>query len=121
MPKWTASSKNPEETDGLHFAFRWLRGLWSAVWYLGVFAGLSLYVLRDFVPSRKSKPLTVPMRIPRKLPRLYREGSDVFMWMPDGSTVALDAMEVSIMHDNISDVVAGAYVYEKTRLPHKDF
>jgi hypothetical protein len=70
----------------------------------------------DFLPSRKSKPLTSPARPPRKLPRLYRDGSDVFMWMPDGTTVPLEPLEVSILVDNISSVAAGAYVYEKTRI-----
>lgn len=57
------------------------------------------------------------MRIQRKLPRLYREGSDVFLWMPDGSTVPLEPLEVSIMLENVSSVAAGAFVFEKTKLP----
>jgi hypothetical protein len=71
----------------------------------------------DFLPSRKgSKPLTSPTRPPRKLPRLYRDGSDVFLWMPDGTTVPLEPLEVSILVENISSVASGAYVYEKTRI-----
>jgi hypothetical protein len=64
--------------------------------------------------------LTYPPLVRRKLPRLYRDGSDVFMWMPDGTTVPLEPLEVSILVENISSVAAGAFVYEKTRIPAKD-
>lgn len=60
--------------------------------------------------------MTYPPLVRRKLPRLYREGSDVFLWMPDGTTVPLEPLEVSILVENISCVAAGAFVYEKTKI-----
>jgi hypothetical protein len=38
------------------------------------------------------------------------------MWMPDGTTVPLEPLEVSILVENISSVAAGALCYEKTRI-----
>ena len=38
------------------------------------------------------------------------------MWMPDGTTVPLEPLEVSILVENISSVAAGAFVFEKTRI-----
>jgi hypothetical protein len=89
----------------------------SVGWFLMALLVLLPWLALDFLPSRKgSKPLTSPTRPPRKLPRLYRDGSDVFLWMPDGTTVPLEPLEVSILVENISSVASGAYVYEKTRI-----
>jgi hypothetical protein len=86
---------------------------WSVLALLVLLPWLSL----DFIiEKRESKPLTYPPPVRRKLPRLYRDGSAVFMWMPDGTTVPLEPLEVSILLENISSVAAGAYVYEKTRI-----
>jgi hypothetical protein len=38
------------------------------------------------------------------------------MWLPDGTVVALEPLEVSILVENISSVAAGAFVFEKTRI-----
>jgi hypothetical protein len=81
---------------------------------------LAVWLLLDAFPRRGPIPLTSTPRIRRKLPRLYRDGSDVFMWMPDGTTVPLEPLEVSILLENISSVAAGAFVYEKTRIHAKD-
>lgn len=75
---------------------------------------LAVWLLPDVLPKRGPTQLTYPPLVRRKLPRLYREGSDVFMWMPDGTTVPLEPLEVSILAENIVTVAAGAYVYSKT-------
>jgi hypothetical protein len=77
---------------------------------------LVAWLLPDVLPRRGQTQLTYPPQVRRKLPRLYRDGSDVFMWMPDGTTVPLEPLEVSILVENISSVASGAYVYEKTRI-----
>jgi hypothetical protein len=77
---------------------------------------LAVWLLPDALPRRGQTQLTYPPLVRRKLPRLYRDGSDVFLWMPDGTTVPLEPLEVSILVENISSVAAGAYVYEKTKL-----
>jgi hypothetical protein len=90
---------------------------WSVLALLVLLPWLSL----DFIiEKRESKPLTYPPQVRRKLPRLYRDGSDVFMWMPDGTTVPLEPLEVSILAENISSVATGAFVYEKTRIKLDD-
>jgi hypothetical protein len=77
---------------------------------------LAVWLFLDVLPRRGPIPLTSTPRIRHKLPRLYRDGSDVFMWMPDGTTIPLEPLEVSILVENISSVAAGAFVYEKTRI-----
>jgi hypothetical protein len=77
---------------------------------------LAVWLFLDVLPGQGKTQLTYPPQVRRKLPRLYRDGSDVFMWMPDGTTVPLEPLEVSILVENISSVAAGAFVYEKTRI-----
>jgi hypothetical protein len=103
-------------TAGLLFACRLLSGLWSALWYLAVLLGLLLYVSRDFFPKRKSKPLTSPAHRLRKLPRIYREGSDIFAEMPDGSKIALEPLEVKLYAMDCFEVICAGLVWEKTRI-----
>jgi hypothetical protein len=38
------------------------------------------------------------------------------MWLPDGTTVPLEPLEVSILVENVTSVAVGAFVYEKTRI-----
>jgi hypothetical protein len=81
---------------------------------------LAVWLLPDVLQRRGPIPLTSTPRIRRRLPRLYRDGSDVFMWMPDGTTVPLEPLEVSILVENISSVAAGAFVYCKTAIRDVD-
>ena len=104
----------------------WLWIYWSAamlfraIAFLLAIPVLVAWLLPDVLPRRGQTQLTYPPLVRRKLPRLYRDGSDVFMWMPDGTTVPLEPLEVSILVENISSVAAGAFVYEKTRIKLDD-
>lgn len=91
----------------------------SAVWLALVFSAVVLWCLPDFIPKRKSKPLTSPTPRRRKLPHPYREGSEIFIEMPDGTIIPLEPMQASILCEEWVDVVKGAYVYEKTKLPDR--
>ena len=100
----------------------WLWTYWFAAtlfrataFLLGLFV-LVLWLLPDVLPKRGPIQLTSIPRIRRKLPRLYREGSDVFLWLPDGTTVPLEPLEVSTLVENVTSVAVGAFVYEKTRI-----
>jgi hypothetical protein len=70
----------------------------------------------DFLPKRRSKPLTSQHQIRRKLPLLYHEGGNVFAEMPDGSVVALEPLEAKLYAEGCFQAVAGAFVYEMTRI-----
>lgn len=86
----------------------------SAVWYLLVLLVLLPWLCLDFLPKRRSKPLTSPPV--RKLQIPLREGSDIFALMPDGTKVALEPLEASRVAQMWTEVVSGAWCYEKTRL-----
>lgn len=88
----------------------------SAVWYLAVFAVLLLWCSLDFLPKRRSKPLTSQPQNLRRLPHLRRDGSTVFWEMPDGAVIHLEGMEASQVLQEVAEVVGGALTYELTRL-----
>lgn len=72
----------------------------------------------DFLPSRRDRSRsTFPSPPRRKLPIPIREGSDIFVLNPDGSKVALDALEAKLQAQAWFEVVSGGYVFERTRLP----
>jgi len=89
----------------------------SAVWYLLVMLVLLPWLALDYLPSRRGRShLTSPKNPPRKLPIPIREGSDIFVLNPDGSKVALDALEAKVQAQAWFEVVSGGYVYEKTKI-----
>lgn len=81
---------------------------------------LAVYLIPDFLPKFGSSRST--SRTPqhpkqgtpaRKLPIPLREGSDIFVLNPDGSKVALDALEAKVQAQAWFEVVSGAMVYAK--------
>jgi Na+/H+ antiporter NhaD/arsenite permease-like protein len=92
--------------------------LFRATAFLLAIPVLVLWLFLDVLPRRAPMQSTFQPLVRRKLPRLFREGSEVFMWLPDvEEPVRLDPLEVSILAENIVTVAAGAFVYEKTKLP----
>lgn len=120
LRKLTGSWLKRAAMAGLRFAFLLLSGLWSATWYLLVFAGLLLWLSLDLLPSRKSKPLTSPTPNRRKLPVPIREGSDIFVIMPDGTKVDIEPLQAKLYAEEWYQVIAGAFVYERTRIKLDD-
>lgn len=98
----------------------WLWTYWFAATLFRVIAlalgllVLAVYIAPDFFPKRRSKQLTY--RPPRKLPHPKREGSDILLEMPDGSVIQVEPAMASILAQEWAEVIAGAFVYEKTRL-----
>lgn len=89
-------------------------------WLLWVLACLpaTFVLVWMILPSifRKQSPMPNQTRI---LPIPIRQGSDIFVIMPDGRRVAIDPL-VAITHGKAwAEVVAGALVYEKTKLKAK--
>jgi hypothetical protein len=121
LRKLTGSWLKRAAMAGLRFAFLLLSGLWSATWYLLVFAGLLLWLSLDLLPSRKSKPSTSPAPQPPKhpyynRPHFIQEGSTVSIEMPDGQIIALEPLSASLMVKEGVECLAAAYVFEKTRI-----
>jgi len=81
---------------------------WLCLDYLPKF-GSSRSTSRTPAPHKQGTPA-------RKLPIPLREGSDIFVLNPDGSKVALDALEAKVQAEAWNSVISGAYVYEKTRV-----
>jgi len=77
---------------------------------------LVVWFARDFLPKRRSKPLTSRPQNLRRLPHLRRDGSNVFWEMPDGAVIHLEGMESSQVLQEVAEVVGGALTYEMTRL-----
>lgn len=106
----------------------WLWTCWLGVTlflvcaFLLVTPGLAVWFALDFLPKRKSKPLTSPAQPLRKLPRLYRPrcSGDIFAEFPDGTVIQLEPMEVKLYAMDCFEVIASALVWEQTKLPHKD-
>lgn len=55
----------------------------------------------------------------RTLPIPIRQGSDIFVIMPDDSRVAIDPLVAATHARAWAEVVTGALVYEKTKLKAK--
>jgi hypothetical protein len=94
---------------------------WSAAMLFRVIAlALVLCVLvpwlvLDFFPKRKSKPLTSPAQPLRLLQIPLREGSEVFVLNPDGAKVPVSRLEAVTQARAWNDVCFGAFVYELPR------
>ena len=88
----------------------------SGVWYLLVLAVLLPWLCLDFLPKRGSKPLTSPIPNRRLLPLPIRDGSDIFVIMPDGERVPVEPLAASSHAKAWVEVCAGAFCYEKTRI-----
>ena len=89
---------------------------WAVVVVLGSIAFVA-WLLPDFLPRRGLKQSTSQAPQKRKLAIPVREGSDIFVLNPDGSKVALDALEAKVQAQAWFEVVSGAMVFEKTKLP----
>lgn len=112
----TNGSKSGEGTSDLPFALRFMIGTWRAVVLVPACTVLLLWCCLDFLPRRGLKQSTSPPQNRRKLPVPIREGSDIFVLNPDGSKVALDALEAKVQAEAWNSVISGAFVYEKTRV-----
>jgi hypothetical protein len=112
----TDCSKRLGVTAGLLFVLRLLRDLWCLLWWLAASLVLLAWIALDLIPSLRSKHLTYPTPIRRRLPLLYSEGSDIFAEMPDGTVLALEPLEAKLYAESCFQVVAGSFVYEKTRI-----
>jgi hypothetical protein len=88
----------------------------SVGWFLMALLVLLPWLALDFLPSRKSKPLTSQAPFRRKLQIPLREGGDIFVLNPDGTKVALEPLEAKLQAEAWFQVVAGGFVYEKTKL-----
>lgn len=103
----------------------WHWTCWCVVTLLLVFASLlvtpvlAVWYALGSTPKRESKPLTSPKPFLRKLPIPEREGSDIYVVNPDGSRIRLEPLEAKLQAEAWSEVIFGAFVYEKTKLPHR--
>jgi hypothetical protein len=101
----------------------WLWICWFGVMLFLVCASLlvspalAVWFSLDFIPkNRESKPLTSPTPFRRKLQIPLREGSQIFVLNPDGTKVALEPLEAKLQAEAWFQVVAGGFVFEKTRI-----
>jgi hypothetical protein len=104
----------------------WLWIYWSAAMLFRVIAlALVLCVLvpwlaLDYLPKRRSKPLTSQIQNRHRRPHLRRDGSSVFWEMPNGEIIPLEGIEASLALQEAAEVVGGALTYELTKIPHKN-
>ena len=113
LRKLTGSWLKRAAMAGLRFAFLLLSGLWSATWYLLVFAVLLPWLSLDLLPKRRSKQLTSQAPFRRKLQTPLREGSDIFVLNPDGTKVPVTRLEAVTQARAWNDVCFGAYVFQE--------
>jgi hypothetical protein len=78
------------------------------------------WLLLDFFPKRKSKPLTSPAPRRHLEPHLRRDGSNVFWEMPGGEIIPVEPLRASRILQEVAEVVGSSYCYEMTRIPDKD-
>lgn len=91
----------------------------SRAWLLLVLCALLPWLALDFIPKRKSKPLTSPARHRRLLPIPVNRAGDIYVVMPDDSEVLLEPLQASRQAQLWAEACCGAYVYEKTKLPDR--
>jgi hypothetical protein len=122
---WTASRiatlKKRAGTYTTRYVFSPMISIVSAVWLVLVICVVVLWCALDFIPKRRSKPLTSPAPQPPKhpyynRPHFIQEGSTVSIEMPDGQIIALEPLSASLMVKEGVECLAAAYVYEKTRI-----
>jgi hypothetical protein len=117
---WTASRiatlKKRAGTYTTRYVFSPMISIVSAVWLVLVICVVVLWCALDFIPKRRSKPLTSQAQFRRKLQIPLREGGDIFVLNPDGTKVALEPLEAKLQAEAWFQVVAGGFVFEKTRI-----
>lgn len=116
----TATWKKRATTFLWRFVFSPLITCMHAAMLAMVLLVLVPWLALDYLPKRRSKPLTSRPQRRRKLPHLYREGSKVFWEMPDGEIIPLEPLQASLALQEAAEVVGGALTYELTKIPHKD-
>jgi hypothetical protein len=107
----------------------WLWICWFGVMLFLVCASLlvspalAVWFSLDFIPKRRSKPLTSQAPQPPKprhpyhnRPHFVQEGSTVSIEMPDGQVIALEPLSASLMVKEGVECLAAAYVFEQTRI-----
>jgi hypothetical protein len=105
----------------------WLWICWLGVMLFLVCASLlvspalAVWFSLDFIPKRRSKPLTFQAPQPPKhpyynRPHFIQDGSTVSIEMPDGQIIALEPLSASLMVKEGVECLAAAYVFEKTRI-----
>lgn len=78
---------------------------------------LLLVIIPDIVTFRRRQSKTpAPGPNTRQLPIPLRQGSDIFALMPDGTKVPVTPLSASTHAKAWMEVVAGAMVWEKTKL-----
>jgi hypothetical protein len=83
--------------------------VWSAV----VLLGLALFILPDFLPKRRSKPLTSPAPFLRKLQIPLREGGKLYALNPDGTKIPVSRLEAVTQARAWCDVCFAGFVAER--------
>lgn len=118
---WTASLiatwKRPGRTSITRYASSLLISIVSGAWHLLVMLVLLPWLCLDFLPKRGLSRSTFPSPNLRKLAIPVRDGSDIFAIMPDGSRIPVTPLAASTHAKAWLEVVSGAMVYEKTKLP----
>lgn len=100
----------------------WHWTCWFGVMLFLVFAsllvmpGLAVWFSLDFLPKRRSKPLTFQAPNRRLLPIPVHKGGDIYAVMPDDTEVLLEPLQAARQAQMWNEVVSGAWCHEKTRL-----
>ena len=121
LKSWTVSQTDTRKRLGkisiTRYVFSPMIFIVSAAWYLLVMVVLLPWLALDWLPKRRDPShLTPPSPQRRKLPIPIREGSDIFVLNPDGTKIALDALEAKVQAEAWNNVVMGAFVFEKSRI-----
>ena len=104
----------------------WLWIYWCAAMLLHVTAFLlaipvlAVWLLPDVLPGRGPSRSTYPQPPRRRREIPVREGSDIFVITQDGTKEEVGSLEASNLAKAWAEVVAGAYVFEKTRIRDTD-
>jgi hypothetical protein len=128
LKSWTASQtatwKKQGKTFITRFVFLPMIFIVHVVWLALVLCVLVPWLALDFLPKRRPRPLKTSSQIPQKprlpyhnRPHLCRDGSSIFWEMPDGEIIPVEPLQASLILQEVASVVAGALVYEKTKLP----
>lgn len=120
LKSWIVSSTDTWRTRGrtfiTHYVCSPMISIVHVAWLALVLSVLLPWIALDFLPKRKPRPLTTPRPTTRKLPIPLREGSDIFVIMPDGERVPVEPLAASSHAQAWAEVVAGAFCYEKTKI-----
>jgi hypothetical protein len=116
----TATWKKRATTFLWRFVFSPLITCMHAAMLAMVLLVLVPWLALDYLPKRRSKPLTSQIQNRHRRPHLRRDGSSVFWEMPNGEIIPLEGIEASLALQEAAEVVGGALTYELTKIPHKN-